>query len=249
LRNNMLSRDRTAKGSARGKSNHVGPELKRSAGARWPGVFLIGSGLLLMLSDLALLWLFRGQLAQRGTRLFSTLWSGAGGLLLLDFTAGFPLGAILVVLGVDGLFLPSRRARRLWLLLLVISLVYFAYHSIAAFRYSSVPFVLFVISGVLFVVLFLALVWVWARKRPGLEPRRRRAADLQLAGGLCFFSAAWQACGLAGAPGFAIYPALAAKLGNQSFLIGQVVALQFFLGLGFLFLLLAMRVDTGQKPE
>ncbi len=202
-----------------------------------------------MLSDFALIWLFRGQLVQQGPQLLPTLWSGAGGLVLLDLTAGLPLGAILVVLGVDCLFPPSRRARRLLLLLLVIYLVYFAYHSIAAFRYTSVPFVLFVISGTLFVVLFLAFVWVWARKRPGLEPARRRAADLQLAGGLCFFSAAWQACGLAGAPGFAIYPALAAKLGNQSFLIGQVVALQFFLGLGFLFLLLAMRVDNGQKPD
>ena len=109
-----------------------------------------------MLSDFALIWLFRGQLVQQGPQLLPTLWSGAGGLVLLDLTAGLPLGAILVVLGVDCLFPPSRGARRLLLLLLVIYLVYFAYHSIAAFRYTSVPFVLFVISGTLFVVLFLA---------------------------------------------------------------------------------------------
>lgn len=169
--------------------------------------------------------------------------------MLLDFTAGLPLGAILLALGVDCLFPPSQRARLLWLLLLVIYLVYFAYHAFAAFRYSGVPFALFAISSLLFVALFLALVWMWARKRAGLEPMHRRAADLQMASGLCFFSAAWQACGLVGAPGFALYPALAAHLGNQSFLIWQVVAIQFFLALGFLFLLLTMRVDKRQQPE
>lgn len=243
----MLSRDSTAQGRAAEKSRHFESESKRTAGAPRLGVFLMICGLLLILSDLALLWLFRGQFEQLGTQRFSTLWSGAGGLLLLDFTAGLPLGAILLALGVDCLFPAAQRARRLWLLLLVIYLVYFAYHAFAAFRYSGVPFVLFVISGLLFVVLFLALLWMWARRRAGLEATRRRAADLQMAGGLCFFSAAWQTCGLVGAPGFALYPALAAHLDNQSFLIGQVVAIQFFLALGFLFLLLTMRVDKGQQ--
>jgi hypothetical protein len=245
----MVSKDRMVQGRSGEKSHHFEPEQKKASGAPRLGVFLMICGLLLLLSDLALLWLFRGQLAQHGTQHFSTLWSGGGGLLLLDFTAGLPLGAILLALGVDCLFPASQRARRLWLLLLVIYLVYFSYHAFAAFRYTGVPFALFVISSLLFVALFLALVWMWARRRAGLEATRRRAADLQMAGGLCFFSAAWQACGLVGAPGFAIYPALAAQLGNQSFLIGQVVAIQFFLALGFLFLLLAMRVDKGQQSE
>jgi predicted small integral membrane protein len=127
-------------------------------------------------------------------------------------------------------------------------LVFFAFHAIRLVLDWSIPFLLFALMGCLFVTLFLALVWVWARRRPGLEPHRQRVADLQLGAGLCFFSAAWQVCGLAGAPGFALYPEVVQKLANQSFVAGQALAVHVFFVLGFVFLLLAMRAEQSRNP-
>jgi hypothetical protein len=69
-----------------------------------------------------------------------------------------------------------------------------------------------------------------------------------LGAGLCFFGAAWQACGLAGAPGFALYPEIVQKLGNQSFVAGQAFAVHIFVILGFVLLLLAMRAERSHDP-
>ena len=215
---------------------------------RWLGILLVAGGLLLIISAPAIIWLFRGELADLSPRVLKTLWYGAGGLALLYFSAGLPLGAILLAAGGAYMFPASGRARRILLPILGIQLVYFTYHAIATFRYTSVPFLLFALIGCVFLVLFLALVWSWAHRRQSLEPERQRVADLQLGGGLCFFTAAWQTCGLAGAPGFAAYPELAQKLGNQSFLVGQLLAVQVFTALGFFFLLLAMRTEQTRNP-
>lgn len=211
---------------------------------RWPAVLLV-CGLLLMLSSPALVWVFRDKLAEVGPQEFTALGYGAGGLALLDFAAGLPLGAILVALAGARLFDASGRERRVLLPLLAICLVYFAYHGAAAFRYPGVPVALLAAASMVLVVLFLALVWVWMRGRSRLGPARQRTADLQMGGGLCFFIAAWQACGLAGAPGFALYPDLADKLNNQSFLVGQALAILVFSGLGFVLLLLGMRAASS----
>ena len=211
--------------------------------SRWIGTLMVFIGGLFILGVPILIWIFRRNLISLSPRVLITLWHGAGGLALLCLTAGLPLGAILLAAGGARLFPASRSPRGVLLPLLSIQLVYFSYHAIAAFRYTSIPFLLFAFMGCLFVILFIALVWVWAHKRPNLESKRQRAADLQLGVGLCFFTAAWQTCGLAGAPGFAVYPEIVQKLANQSFIVGQLVAVQFFTALGFVFLILAMRAE------
>ena len=213
-----------------------------------PGALMVAGGLLLVLGAPTLVWLFRGMLADLGPRALIPLWDGIGGLILLYFAAGLPLGAILLAAGGARLFPASERAGRVLLPLLGIQLVYFTYHAIRDTLDLGVPFLLFGLMGFLFLILFLAFVWNWARRRPSLEPERQRAVDLQLGAGLCFFTAAWQACGLAGKPGFALYPELVQKLANQSFVAGQVLAVQVFLALGFIFLLLAMRVEWARNP-
>jgi hypothetical protein len=113
----------------------------------------------------------------------------------------------------------------------------------------EISFMLFAVMGFIFISLFLTLVGIWMLKRPSLKPQRQRVADLQLAAGLCFFSAAWQSCGLLGAPGFAMYPEIVLKLGNQSFIAGQALATQFFIILGFVFLLISMRIDLAKNQD
>jgi len=218
------------------------------AHSRVPGVLMVVGGLVLILGAPTLIWVFRGELAETSPRVLSSLWYGMGGLVLLYLTAGLPLGAILLAAGGARLY-SAERAGRVLLPLLGIQLVFFMFHAVRLKLDWNVPFLLFALMGSLFVILFLALVWVWARHRPSLEPQRQRVADLQLGGGLCFFSAAWQACGLAGAPGFAMYPEIVQKLGNQSFVVGQAFAVQFFIALGFVFLLLAMRAGQARNPE
>jgi len=208
-----------------------------------PGILLIGVGLLLVVITPIVIWLFREELTNLSPQALKNLWFGAGGMALLYLVAGLPLGAILLALGAAHLFPSSKNPRRILLPLLGFELVYFILHAIMAFRYSSVPFLFFALMGCLVVGLFLALVWVWAHKRPGLEAEQQRVADLQLGAGMCFFNSAWQTCGLTGAPGFALYPSLVEKLDNQSFIIGQSVAVQVFTVLGFVFLLLAMRAQ------
>ena len=236
----------------------------RPAHPQWPGAVMVAGGLLLILGAPTLIWLFRAELADLSPRALMTLRYGAGGLALLYLTAGhrygagglallyltagLPLGAILLAAGGTRLY-SAERAGRVLLPLLGIELVYFAFHAIRLMLDLSIPFLLSALVGGLVVLLFLALVWIWARKRPRLGPHRRRVADLQLGAGLCFFSAAWQACGLAGAPGFALYPELVQKLANQSFIAAQALAVQVFIALGFVFLLLAMRAEPVRGSE
>jgi len=217
------------------------PAKANPSHSKWTGALMAAGGLLLMLGDTAFLWLSREELTGIGPQAFKTLWHGAGGLALLYIAGGLPLGAILLAAGGARIFPASVRAGRVLWPVLLIGIAYFTYHGVAAFRYTTVPFVPFAMLGLFLLVLFLALVWSWAAKRTNLEPQRQRALDLQLAGGLCFFTAAWEVCGLAGAPGFAAYPELAQKLANQSFILGQASAVQTFIIFGFIFLLLAMR--------
>ena len=202
---------------------------------------MVAAGLMLISGNRAVLWLSWGELAEIGPQAFKALSQGAGGLALLFIAVGLPLGAILVAAGGARLFPASVPVGRVLWPVFLIHIIYFTYHGVAAFRYRDVPSLPFAILGWFFMVLFLALVWTWARNRPSLKPKRQRAADLQMAGGLCFFTAAWQACGLAEAPGFAASPELAQKLANQSFIVGQAMAVQIFAALGFILLLLAMR--------
>jgi hypothetical protein len=226
------------------KPNNSKLVKKDTPRSRWPAILLVVVGLLLIISSPALLWLFRDKFAEVGPQAFIKLWYGAGGLAMLDFTAGLPLGAILLALGGARLSKTSGHLRRLLLLLLGIYILYFIYHAFSVSRYSSVPFSLFAAIGVLFVVLFLMLVWFWMRGRSRVEPKYQRSMDLQMGSGLCFFTAAWEACGLVGAPGFAVYPELAGQLGNQSFLVGQALAVQVFIILGFILLMLGMRAKS-----
>ncbi len=131
---------------------------------------------------------------------------------------------------------------------MAIFIAYFVYHAASAFNYSAAPFSLFALARGLTIIIFAALMGAWVKKRSSLGAGRQLSADLQMAAGLCFFTAAWQACGLVGAPGFAVYPELAWQLGNQSFLVGQALAVQLFIALGLVFLLWACASAGSKQP-
>ena len=223
------------------KNAHPSGELDRPR-STWPGYLSMVFGSLLILGDLVFIWLFRGRLTEIGPEGLTSLWYGTGGIALLYLTAGLPAGGILLATGAARICGSGKKLWRMMLPILGIQLLYFTYHGIAAFRYNRVPFILLALMGLIITGLFVARIIVWARKRKNAAPSMVRMADLQLGGGLSFFAAAWQSCGLVGAPGFALYPELVRELGNRSFIIGQAVAVQFFFILGFAFLILSMRV-------
>ncbi len=217
--------------------------------SRWPGTLMVITGILLILIAPIIVWLFREEFANLNPRSLLNMWYGAGGFLLLYLTAGLPLGAILVAAGGAHLYPSTTRARRILFPLLGIQIVYFTFHAIRLMIDLKIPFLLFAIMGFIFIFLFLTIVGIWARKRPGLKPQRQRVIDLQLGAALCFFSAAWQSCGLLGAPGFAMHPEIVQKLGNQSFIAGQALATHIFFIFGFVFLLLSVRTEPAKNQD
>lgn len=217
--------------------------------ARFSGIVLITAGLISMLGARVAIWLTRGKFMEVGPLVFKAMGHNSGGLVLLYIGAGTPVGAALIAIGAALMYPAGAKALKVLLPLLAFQLIYFSWHAAVAFYFSSVPMLVFAILGWLLVVLFLALVWVWAQRRPALEPARQLVLDLQLGAAICFFTAAWHACGFASVPGFGVYPQLAQKFGNQSFLIGQALAVNVFACLGFVFLLLAVRAKPDEKIE
>ena len=210
-------------------------------------MLMVLGGLVLIVGAPIVIHVFFDTLVELGPRNFLALWANNGGTLLLYFTAGLPLGAILLAAGGARFYPAAKSPAPVLLPLLAIEAVYFIFHSV---RYNfdfGLPTLVFGVMGCLLLLLFFGQVWYWARRRPGLRASRQRVADLQLGAGLSFIAAAWQACGLGSAPGFAIRPALAVALANQSFIYGQVLAIQVFMALGFVFLLLAMRAGRANK--
>ncbi len=127
------------------------------------------------------------------------LWAGSGAL-----------GAVLVALGTV-VFAGVRWSRVLLLSLgLAALLTWFGVWSTV----SHEP-VLFGIGGGLILLFFLWSCWEWAGARRD-SSGSSVAADLRLAGNVCFFIAAWGLCGLLGAPVFMLRPELADSTQSSS---------------------------------
>lgn len=206
-------------------------------------------GLALFGGGLVLAWVSRAELAAVGPRTFTTLWHGGGGLALLYITASVPLGALLLAAGSARLFPTAASAYRVLLPLLGVQVVYFAYHSIAAFRYARVPFAAFHSAWraarriVLRVRLGLgagAFAAGHQRTATGGLDARRRAVLLNV--GLAGMRPRWAA-------GFGLYPELVRRQDGKSFLVGQALAVSIFNLLGFVLLLLAMRLEGGRSKD
>ena len=58
---------------------------------------------------------------------------------------------------------------------------------------------LFGFFGAAILVVFIALIWDWAKRRKGLEGKMQSAADLRLVGYVFFIIATWFICGAFGA--------------------------------------------------
>ncbi|HTY25162.1 MAG TPA: hypothetical protein VMC85_18670 [Desulfomonilaceae bacterium] len=157
--------------------------------------------------------------ASYGGKAFFVLWAISG-----------VLGALLVAIGA-AVYSAIDRFR---LLILSASstllLVWLAIWS------ASSPYpVVFGIGGGLILLCFFASCLAWARTRCQLNGSMKTAADLRLAGYVCFFLAAWGLCGLLGAPVFALRPEVAEAYGSSpgAYTMAVKILVCLLLGWGF----------------
>lgn len=125
-----------------------------------------------------------------------TVWSFTGSLNMLSGIS-ILLGAI--VAGVGILLYAGAKGSTVWkiaaglFLVLIIALV------ATALNFYSAP--VFGIGGVLILLSFLGILWLWAKERMALEASSTIAVDLKLMGYVFMLMAAWFLCGKA-AEGF-----------------------------------------------
>lgn len=160
-----------------------------------------------------------------------------GGLAVFSFTFAFPLALQLIVLA--GLVNYSRQYTYvLWTTLCFAggSVLVVLWPFIAGNQNNRYYFML---GGILLLVLIFAVGWLWAEQRQRHEPVYRRIIDLRGAGYFFFALATWNSCGMAGMPGYALYPHQALAVDAYPFIIGQTKVVMLYFILGWCFTLLS----------
>lgn len=167
-----------------------------------------------------------------------TIWA-PGGPVFIAWALAIPVGAILAAVGM-ALYAEPRRA---WLFVLVGALIVLsamAPQSLGQYKTYVVAFGLF---GGLIAVLFIAMVWFWARQRKAPEEPAKNAADLQLIGYMFFLAAAWSMCGVLGNPFHTnpglYFPEKVLEAGSLPLMYSQGLKVSLYMVLGFAFGLLS----------
>jgi hypothetical protein len=156
--------------------------------------------------------------------------------LFLSWAFSVPLGA--VIAGVGMMIYAGCRASRIWLFgvgtVSVMALIQFLPLS------GHQPPVFGIVGG--FILLsFIAMLWLWGKKRSVLAGAAKRAADYQLVGLVFFIIGMWYLCGFLGA---LFFESLATDTPNSP------VAIILFLLLGWLFLLFGSYTETkALRPD
>ena len=162
----------------------------------------------------------------------ATIWNLDGPLFML-WAFSVPLGSVLAA---TGAFLYARtRSAFAWLTGIgVLSTVIVM--TIVWSREYYAP--LFGIGGVLILISFFSIVWLWMRKVAALDSRERTAAGFKLVGYLFWVNASWFLCGETG------------KLHQMAFVgdpAPSPIEIMVFLVLGWFFVLLGEYKSTRLK--
>lgn len=195
------------------------------------GIYVLG--LLLMVSDVIYGKQIQSEVAMLGLVGMQAKYGNSGVVKLLLFAFSFPLGLGLSLIGAALLGgTANSRAGRLGAIALLLVLVpifapgvFSTQHSPSYFGYG----------GMAILVLVAASLWFWGQYRLRLAGSMRTSADLQGLGLLSFALAAWNLCGFAGMPGFAVYPEKMLALAAIPFAVGQLKAVMALFVLGWIF--------------
>ncbi len=103
------------------------------------------------------------------------------------------------------------------------------------------------ILGTGILVLFLFLVWDWARRRLGLGRSAKIASDLRMTGHFFLVMATWSLCGIFGIVTYALQPEIMLARGLQPAAVMLTSHVMAELTLGWFFLFLASRKEQAES--
>lgn len=195
------------------------------------GIYIIG--LVLMVGDVIYGKQIQSEVAMLGFVGIQAKYGDSGLFKLLLFAFSFALGVGLSLLGAALLGgTANSRSGRIGAIALLLVLVPILVPGIFSTQHSPSYFGY---GGMAILVLVAASFWFWGQYRLRLTGPMRAAADLQGLGLLAFALAAWNLCGFAGMPGFAIYPEKMLALTAVPFAVGQLKAVMALFVLGWVF--------------
>ncbi len=171
----------------------------------------------------------------------------AGWMRFLLFAFGFPLGVGGSLLGL--LIGSGTSCSRFLLLAGVVAASVLAAGLVPVIFGRELSALFFGGGGYSIMLLVFAVLWYWGRLRSNLPQTSRLAADLQAAGYLCFAAAAWNLCGVATMPAFALEPEKMLAMNAQSFAIGQMKTIMVLFIIGWLFTLLGLRQAASSAAD
>ncbi|MFC1879502.1 hypothetical protein ACFLZW_06270 [Chloroflexota bacterium] len=169
-----------------------------------------------------------------GEELSATIWADGGPMFIL-WALSVSLGSI--VAGVGAFIYVKTRPIFPWLTSIGVFGAVVAMVMVWSRVYNST---LFGIGGIIILVSFFAIVWVWMKKYAGLDIQEKIAGSYKLIGYIFWINASWFLCGET------------AKLHLKAFegsLVPSPIEIMVFLVLGWLFVLIGdykeMRLKQG----
>jgi hypothetical protein len=120
----------------------------------------------------------------------NTPWNLNGGLFR-TWAFAVPLGSLLAVIGAL-LYVRANKAF-IWALGIGFPVIVVTVIMIYSTRYYPNGF--YGVGGILILLFFFALVWIWMKKYVGSDPHTRAAASIKLIGYLFWITACWYLCG------------------------------------------------------
>ncbi|MHC4559817.1 MAG: hypothetical protein ACYTFW_14565 [Planctomycetota bacterium] len=198
-------------------------------------IFWIGTAYLFLMSWAIMWWMIPKYRFFPLEQTDGTIWAVGGAVFNLSFMA-IPLGAPLMAVGL--MLYAEQKKSSIWPIIVVCAFLILSGMFPSKLDYYPVVFGML---GGLQIVLFIAILWYWGKKRRLLEGPAKTAADYQLISYMFFLVAAATACVILGNPFFGLYfPEKVleskAELMPMAYCTGIKLILYFTLGWFFAFL-------------
>jgi MFS family permease len=163
------------------------------------GLFWLGAAYIFGASWLAMWWVAPVWRNTPAEPFEGTIWA-FGGPIFMAIALSVPVGLLLIVIGI--LLYAGAKPSRVTVFAIGATLVALSMLFVPTLGYYPVFFGL---SGGLILLLFLAVLWYWARNRRALDAASRTSSDLQMASYVFFFVAASMLCTTLGNPFSGLY--------------------------------------------
>ena len=210
----------------------------------------IGRQLMLLMALVIVIFLFvvgdnlAPEIKQLGLTGYLKQGGWQAGLFIFGFVFAFPVALLLIVLsGLQSGLANWKYHFVLFHVFLLGSLLVVIWPFVAG-RENSVSY--FAYSGGLLLILIYSVGWFWAQQRNNSDPADRKAMDMKGIGYFFFALATWNMCGVAGMPGYALYPERSLEDNAYPFIIGQVKVVMLYLVIAWLSLLLSYLLRNRQ---